>query len=106
MIEGKPLVLLQVNCRSVYNKTFDFWNLNDTYIRDVIGTESRFSEEGINAEVSRTNYTTSKIDGHSRGDGVFICVKNNTTLAELCFDELYEIIVIDLKDRDPQKWKS
>jgi hypothetical protein len=24
MIEGKPLVLLQVNCRSIYNKAFDF----------------------------------------------------------------------------------
>jgi hypothetical protein len=29
--EGKPLVLLQVNCRSIYNKTLDFWNLTDTY---------------------------------------------------------------------------
>jgi len=27
MIEVKLLVLLQVNCRSIYNKTFDFWNL-------------------------------------------------------------------------------
>jgi len=27
MIEGKPLVLLQVNCRSIYNKPLDFWNL-------------------------------------------------------------------------------
>jgi hypothetical protein len=24
MIEGKPLVLLQVNCRNIYNKAFDF----------------------------------------------------------------------------------
>ena len=38
--EGKSLVLLQVNCRSVYNKTSDFWNLIDTYNPDVvIGTE-------------------------------------------------------------------
>jgi len=29
--EGKPLVLLQINCRSIYNKTLDFWNLIDTY---------------------------------------------------------------------------
>jgi len=27
MNEGKPTVLLQVNCRSMYNKTLDFWNL-------------------------------------------------------------------------------
>jgi len=26
MIEGKLLVLLQVNCRSIYNKVLDFWN--------------------------------------------------------------------------------
>jgi len=30
--EGKPLVLLQVNFRIIYNKTLDFWNLIDTYI--------------------------------------------------------------------------
>jgi len=29
--EGKLLVLLQVNCGSIYNKTLDFWNLTDTY---------------------------------------------------------------------------
>ena len=27
MNEGKLMVLLQVNCRSMYNKTSDFWNL-------------------------------------------------------------------------------
>jgi len=35
-IEGKSLVLLQVNCRSIYNKTLDFWNLVDTYNADVV----------------------------------------------------------------------
>jgi len=34
--EGKPLVLLQANCRIIYNKTLDFWNLNDTYNPDVV----------------------------------------------------------------------
>ena len=29
--EGKLLVVLQVNCRSVYNKALEFWNLFDTY---------------------------------------------------------------------------
>jgi hypothetical protein len=39
--EGKSLVVLQVNCRSVYNKAIELWNLVDTYNPDVvIGTES------------------------------------------------------------------
>jgi hypothetical protein len=29
-IEGKPLVLLPVNCRSILNKILEFWNLVDT----------------------------------------------------------------------------
>jgi hypothetical protein len=46
-MEGKPLVLLQVNCRSILNKTEEFWNLVDTYNPDVItGTESILSKEG------------------------------------------------------------
>jgi len=44
MIDGKPLVLLQVNCRSIHKKTLDFWNLIDTYNPDVvICTESWIS---------------------------------------------------------------
>ena len=40
-IEGKSLVVLQVNCTSIYNKILEFWNLVDTYNRDVvIGMES------------------------------------------------------------------
>jgi len=59
IIEGKPLVLLQVNCRSIYNKTLDFWNLIDTYNPDVvIGTESWLSEEISNEETFRDDYTT------------------------------------------------
>jgi len=39
--EGKLLVLLQVNCRSIYNKALELWNLVDTYNPDIIiGTES------------------------------------------------------------------
>jgi hypothetical protein len=33
--ESKPLVLLQVNCRSICNKILEFWNLIDTYNPDV-----------------------------------------------------------------------
>ena len=29
-IESKSLVVLQVNCRTVYNKALEFWNLVDT----------------------------------------------------------------------------
>jgi len=31
MIKSKPLVLLQVNFRSIHSKTLDFWNLIDSY---------------------------------------------------------------------------
>ena len=34
--EGKSLVLLQVNCRSIYNKALEFCNLVDTYNPDII----------------------------------------------------------------------
>jgi hypothetical protein len=30
IIEGKSLVVLQVNCRSIYNKALEFWNLDDS----------------------------------------------------------------------------
>jgi hypothetical protein len=57
--EGKPLALLQVNCRSICNKILEFWNLIDTYNPDVvIGTESWLSEEINNAEVFRDDYIT------------------------------------------------
>jgi hypothetical protein len=47
-IEGKSLVVLQVNCRSIYNKASEFWNLFDTYNPNVvIGTESWFKNFGI-----------------------------------------------------------
>ena len=52
--EGKPMVLLQVNCRSICNKILEFWNLINTYNPDVIGTESWLSEEINNAEVLGT----------------------------------------------------
>jgi len=84
MLEGKPLVLLEVNCRSIYNKTVDFWNLIDTYNPDVvIGTESWLSEEISNEEVFRADYTTFRRDRHTHSGGVFMCVKNYITCTEL-----------------------
>jgi hypothetical protein len=47
---------LQVNCRSIYNKALDFWNLVDTYNPDVvIGTEPWLKEDISNAEVFRAD---------------------------------------------------
>jgi hypothetical protein len=75
--EGKPLVLLQVNCRGICNKVLEFWNLIDTYNLDVVmGTESWLSEEINKAEDFRDDYITFRRDRFSRGGGVFICVKN------------------------------
>jgi hypothetical protein len=34
--EVKSLILLQVNCRSNYNKALEFWNLVDMYNPDII----------------------------------------------------------------------
>jgi hypothetical protein len=68
--EGKPLVVMQVNCRSIYNKSLEFWNLIDTYDPDVvIGTESWLREEIGNAEIFRADYTTFRKDRHTRGGG-------------------------------------
>jgi hypothetical protein len=69
---GKSLVLLQVNCRSIYNKALEFWNLVDTYNPDIIGTESWLREEIGNTEIFRADFTTFQRDRHTRcGVGVF-----------------------------------
>jgi len=58
-IEGKPLILLWVNCRSILNKILEFWNLVDTCNSYVIkGTESWLREEINNSEVFRDDYKT------------------------------------------------
>jgi len=74
--EGNSLVLLQVNCRSIYNKDLEFWNLVDTYNPDImIGTESWLREEIENTEIFRADFTTFRRDRHARGEDVFICFK-------------------------------
>jgi hypothetical protein len=101
--EGNSLVLLQVNCRSIFNKGLDFWNLIDTYNPDVvIGTESWLREEISNAEVFRADYTTFRRDRCSRGGGVFICVKNYIACEELWVDDDFEMITVAVKGRDPK----
>jgi hypothetical protein len=65
-IEGKSVVLLQVNCRSIYNKALEFWNLVDTYNPDIItGMESCLREEIGNAEIFRADFSTSRRERHT-----------------------------------------
>jgi hypothetical protein len=67
-IDGKSLVLLQVNCRSIYNKALEFWNSVDMYNPDIIiGTESWLGEDIGNAEIFRADFTTFRRDRHTRG---------------------------------------
>jgi hypothetical protein len=49
-----------------------------------------------------TEYKTFRRDRHTRGGVVFICVKNHTTCAELWVDEVYEMIAVEVKGRDPK----
>jgi len=68
--EDKSLVLLQANCRSIYNKSLEFWNLVDMYNPDIIiGTESWLREDIGNAELFRADYTTFRRDRQARGGG-------------------------------------
>jgi hypothetical protein len=84
MQNRKSLVLLRIDCRSICNKTLDFWNLVDTYNADVvIGTLSWLREEICNAEVFRADFTTFRRDRRACGWGVFICVKKYIACAEL-----------------------
>jgi hypothetical protein len=101
--EGKPLVLLQVNFRIIYNKTLDSLNLIDTCNPDVvIRTKSWLSEEIGNADVFRADYTTSRRDRNTRCGRVFICVKNYITCLELRVGEVYEMIGIEVRGRSPK----
>jgi len=100
---SKLLVLLQVNCRSICNKILEFWNLIDTYNPDVVmGTESWLSGEINNAKVFRDDYITFRRDRCSRGGGVFICIKNYIDCRVLWTDEVFEMIAIEVKGRNPK----
>jgi hypothetical protein len=103
IIEGKPLVLLQVNCRIILNKILEFWSFVDTYNPDVVtGTEPWLSDETNNVEVFRDDYITFRRDRSTRGGGVFICVKNYIDCRELWMDDEFEMIAIVVKGRDPK----
>jgi hypothetical protein len=102
-IKGKSLVVLLVNCRSIYNKALEFWNLVDTYNPDVvIGTESWLKEDIGNAEVFRADFTTFRRDRSALGGGVFICVKNSIACTELWIDKDFEMIADEVKGMDPK----
>jgi len=99
-IEGKSLVVLQVNCRSVYNKA-EFWNLADTYNPNVvIGMESWLKEDISSAEVFRADLTTFRRDRSDGGGGVLICVKNIIASTELWVDDDFEMIAVEVKEMD------
>ena len=102
MSEGKPLVLLQVNCRSICNKILQFWNLIDTYNADVTGTESWLSEEINNAKIFKDDYITLRRDRCSRGGGVFSCVKNYIDCWELWTDKDFEMVAVAATGRNPK----
>ena len=79
--EGKSLDVLQVNCRSIYNKAIELWNLVETYNPDVIiGTESWLKDDINNAEVFRTDFTTYRRDRTARGGGFLSVLKTSLLL--------------------------
>jgi len=87
----------------ICNKILEFWNLIDTYNPDVvIGTESWLSEEINNAEIFRDDYITFRRDRFSRGGGVFICVKNYIDCKVMWTDDVFEMIAVEVKGRNPK----
>jgi hypothetical protein len=102
-IKDKSLVVLKVNCRSVYSKAIELWNLVDTYNPNVvIGTESWPKEDISSAEVFRADFTTFRKDRSARGGGDFIGVKNFIAPTELWVDDDFEIIAAEVKGMDPK----
>jgi hypothetical protein len=101
--KGKALAVLQVNCRNIYNKATEFWNLVDTYNPDaIIGTESWLKEDISNAEVLRADFRTFRRNRSAHGGGVYICVKNAIACTELWVDENVEMIAVKVKGMDPK----
>ena len=98
-IEGKSLVVLQVSCRSVYNKALEFWNLVDTNSPHVvIGTESWLKEDIGNAEVFTADFTTFRRDRSARGGGGGLSVlKIFIAATELRVDDDFQMIAVEVK---------
>ena len=89
--------------RSIYNKALEFWNLVDTFNPDIIiASESWLREDIGTSELFREQFTTFRRDRHTRGGGVFICIKNNTDGSELWVDDDFEITAVEVKGTDPK----
>jgi len=101
-IEGKSLVVLQPNCRSVYNKALEFWNLVVTYNPAVISKESWLKEDISNAEFFRADITTFRRDRSAPGGWDFICVKNIVASMEVWVADDFEMISVEVKGVDPK----
>jgi hypothetical protein len=54
------------------------------------------------SEIFRADFTTFRRDRHSRGGGVFICIKNNIACLELWVDDEFEIIAVKVKGNEPK----
>jgi hypothetical protein len=79
--------------------------LVDTYKPAVlIGTEAQswLSEEINNTEIFRDDYITFRKDRSTRGDGVFMPVKNYIDCRELWTDDDFEMIAVEVNGRDPK----
>jgi hypothetical protein len=71
---GKSLVLLQLNCRSIYNNDLELWNLDDMYNPDfIIGTESWLKEEIGNTEIFRADFMTFEETGMLKEGDIYLC---------------------------------
>ena len=96
--------MLQVNCRTIYNKTAYFRNLVGAINPDiVIGTESSLREEIGNAKIFRADFTNVSRDMNARGGGAFVCtsIKNNVACSELWVDGEFEMKAVEVKGSDP-----
>jgi hypothetical protein len=101
MIEDISLVLMQVNCKIILNKSLEFWNLIDTYNPGVIIGKELWLREGIgNVEVFRGEYKTFRGDRTAPGGAVLICVKSHIDCVELLVDEDFEMIAVEVKTKD------
>jgi hypothetical protein len=52
------------------------------------------------------DYITFRRDRSSRGGGVFICVKNYFVCRELWADEEFEMLAVEVKDRNPKSFSE
>jgi hypothetical protein len=72
-----------------------------TYNPDVIiGTGSWLSEEVSNAEICKNDYTTFRRERNVQGGGVLSVQNNYIACLELWADENFEMIAVEVKDRD------